>query len=67
MEEDAQPYVVGNAYWTLVDTNEKSHAETYVAHAEKEKVQLERQPTPCLPNIRWNCPTIQSYTQSGGN
>jgi hypothetical protein len=67
MEEDAQAYVMGNAYRTLVDTNGKSHAETYVAHAEKEKVQLEGQPTLRLPNIRWNCPTIQSYTQSGGS
>jgi hypothetical protein len=38
MEEDAQAYVIGNAYRTLVDTNGKSHAETYVAHAETEKV-----------------------------
>lgn len=62
MEEDAQPYVMGNAYRTLVDTNGNSHAETYVAHAEKKKVQLERQPTLLLPNMRWNCPTTQLYT-----
>jgi hypothetical protein len=62
MEEDAQAYVMGNDYWTLVDTNGNSHAETYVAHAEKKKVQLERQATLLLPNMRWNCPTTQLST-----